>query len=593
MQAIANTRRIASCLLTLALQAGALLPAGLQAGEAAAQAVGPAMNPAVSGSAQQAPAAASYRRLLVKLKPTATDAPLATRTAQLAISDLSQQLQPLAPGQAALRLQLHKSISAQLHLVLTDHGLSRSEMLQLIGQLRRDPRVEYAEIDQRLQPQFLPNDPLYASRQWNLQPPAAGREGGANLPGAWDSARGEVAPGQGVVVAVIDTGLRPHADLATRLLPGYDFVSDADIANDLDGQWDSDASDPGDWISLRDQENPAYYGCALSTSSWHGTMMAGTIAAVMGNQLGLAGIAPGARVLPVRVFGKCGGYLSDVITGVYWAVGLELPSLPDQMRAPQVNPYPARVINLSMAAEGSCSSAFQEAVDRARGRGAVVVAASGNHDGQTMDQGLSQPANCQGVIAVTAHTRRGDLASYANAGPSTTLSAPGGGTGLQLLASDGAAITSLGNSGLTSPLSDSYEELLGTSIATAHVSGVAALLLGLQPSLNPDQVRTVLTRSARAHPANSFCAMQAICGAGMLDAEAAVRWLQANPAPVFTADNGGNSGSGGGGGAAGWPEWLLLLSAALLSGAGRWRRPAGAGPQQAGRQQPARQASRM
>lgn len=587
MQAIANTGRIASCLLALALQAGALMPAGLQAAEAASQ--------GASGSLPQAPATAVYRRLLVKLKPTATDAPLATRTAQLAISDLSQRLQSGVPGQAPVQLLLHKSISAQLHVVLTDRGLSRSEMLQLIGQLQRDPRVEYAEIDQRLQPQFLPNDPLYGSRQWNLQPPSRGNEGGANLPGAWDVARGEVAPGQGVVVAVIDTGLRPHADLAARLLPGYDFVSDADIANDLDGQWDSDPSDPGDWISIRDSESATFSGCALSTSSWHGTMMAGTIAAVMGNNLGLAGIAPGARLLPVRVFGKCGGYLSDVITGVYWAVGLELPSLPDLMRAPPVNPYPARVINLSMAAEGSCSSAFQEAVDRARGKGAVVIAATGNHNGQATDQGLSQPANCQGVIAVTAHTRRGDLASYANASPSTTLSAPGGGPGLQLLANDGDSITSLGNSGLTSPLADSYEQVRGTSIATAHVSGVAALLLGLQPTLSPDQVRTVLTRSARAYPANSYCTMQAICGAGMLDAEAAVRWLQANPAPVAAPDSGkgGNSESGGGGGAAGWPEWLLLLSAALLSGAGRWRGQPGTGPHQAGRQQPARQSSRM
>ncbi|PRD65603.1 S8 family peptidase [Malikia granosa] len=587
MQAIANTGRIASCLLALALQAGALMPAGLQAAEAASQ--------GASGSLPQAPATAVYRRLLVKLKPTATDAPLATRTAQLAISDLSQRLQSGVPGQAPVQLLLHKSISAQLHVVLTDRGLSRSEMLQLIGQLQRDPRVEYAEIDQRLQPQFLPDDPLYGSRQWNLQPPSRGNEGGANLPGAWDVARGEVAPGQGVVVAVIDTGLRPHADLAARLLPGYDFVSDADIANDLDGQWDSDPSDPGDWISIRDSESATFSGCALSTSSWHGTMMAGTIAAVMGNNLGLAGIAPGARLLPVRVFGKCGGYLSDVITGVYWAVGLELPSLPDLMRAPPVNPYPARVINLSMAAEGSCSSAFQEAVDRARGKGAVVIAATGNHNGQATDQGLSQPANCQGVIAVTAHTRRGDLASYANASPSTTLSAPGGGPGLQLLANDGDSITSLGNSGLTSPLADSYEQVRGTSIATAHVSGVAALLLGLQPTLSPDQVRTVLTRSARAYPANSYCTMQAICGAGMLDAEAAVRWLQANPAPVAAPDSGkgGNSESGGGGGAAGWPEWLLLLSAALLSGAGRWRGQPGTGPHQAGRQQPARQSSRM
>ena len=570
MQAIATTGRIASCLLALAVQAGALAPAGLlQAAEAL----------------PQASEAATLRRLLVKFKPGAygIDAPLPARTAQLAIGDLSQRLPSGQPGQPPVQLMLQRSISAQLHLVLTDRGLSPSEMQQLIGQLLRDPLVEYAEIDSRIKPQLVPNDPLYGSRQWNLQPPGPGREGGANLPGAWDVARGEVVPGQGVVVAVVDTGLRPHVDLGSRLLPGYDFVSDADIANDLDAQWDSDASDPGDWISLRDSETAEFSGCALSPSSWHGTMMAGTIAAVTGNGLGIAGMAPGARLLPVRVFGKCGGYLSDAITGVYWAVGLELPSLPDSMRAPPVNPYPARVINLSMAAAGSCSAAFQEAVDRVRAQGAVVVAATGNQDDTQADKAPSQPANCRGVIAVTAHTRRGDLAYYANSSASTTLSAPGGGFGINQLANDGDSITSLGNSGLTSPLSDSYEEVRGTSIAAAHVSGAVALLLGMQPNLSPDQIRVVLTGSARAYPANSHCQTSAVCGAGMLDAEAAVRWLQANPAPVVPPDNSGTDQTDGGGGAAGWPEWLLLLSAVLLSGATRRQRQPGPGPHQAGR----------
>lgn len=589
MQAIATTGRIASCLLALAIQAGALMPAGLQAAESAS---GPLLAAPV---APVAPEARTYRRLLVKFRPGAagTDAPLPTRTAQLAISDLSQRLPSDGTGQAPVQLMLHKSISAQLHVVLTDRGLSRTGMLRLIGQLQRDPRVEYAEIDQRLQPQLVPNDPLYGSRQWNLQPAGPGNEGGANLPGAWDVARGEVAPGQGVVVAVIDTGLRPHVDLASRLLPGYDFVSDADMANDLDARWDNDPSDPGDWVSRQDTENPVFSGCAVSPSSWHGTMMAGTIAGVMGNNLGLAGMAPSARLLPVRVFGKCSGYLSDVITGVYWAVGLELPSLPDLMPTPPVNPYPARVLNLSMAAEGSCSTAFQEAIDRARGRGAVVVAAAGNHDGMVADKALSQPANCHGVIAVTAHTRRGDLASYANGSAATTLSAPGGGFGVNMLANDGDAITSLGNSGLTTPLSDNYGEMRGTSIAAAHVSGLVALLLGMQANLSPDQIRVVLTRSARAYPAGSYCQTSAVCGAGMLDAEAAVRWLQANPAPVVPPDNSGTDPTGGGGGATGWPELLTLLSAALLSGATRRRSQPGPGPHQAGRQQAARQTGGM
>ncbi|MEO0002779.1 MAG: hypothetical protein RLZZ22_471 [Pseudomonadota bacterium] len=330
----------------------ALTPAGLRAAETTTQTTGDPL-PAT-------PEARTYRRLLIKFKPTAagTDASLAGRAAQLAIGDLSQRLPPSAPGQPPLQLRLHQSVNAQWHVVLTGHGLSQTEMQALIVQLRHDPLVEQAEIDQRLQPQFVPNDPLYGPSQWNLQPPAPGREGSANLPGAWDVARGGGAPGQGVVVAVIDTGVRPHVDLASRLLPGCDFVSDADIANDLDAQWDSDPSDPGDWVSLQDIEKAVFSGCPVGPSSWHGTAIAGMIAAATDNQLGMAGMAPGARLLPVRVFGKCGGYLSDIIAGVYWAAGLELPALSDAMRAPPLNPYPARVINLSMAAEGSCSNAF-------------------------------------------------------------------------------------------------------------------------------------------------------------------------------------------------------------------------------------------
>ena len=172
MQAVATTGRIASCLLALAVQVGALAPASLLAAEAL----------------PQASEAATLRRLLVKFKPGASgiDAPLPARTAQLAISDLSQRLPSGQPGRPPVQLVLQRSISAQLHVVLTDRGLSPSEMQQLIEQLQRDPLVEYAEIDPRIKPQFIPNDPLYDSRQWNLQPPGPGREGGANLPGAWD-----------------------------------------------------------------------------------------------------------------------------------------------------------------------------------------------------------------------------------------------------------------------------------------------------------------------------------------------------------------------------------------------------------------------
>ena len=548
--------------LGLTALAGALLPASLQAAVLTPE--------AASTRLTVNPDARLHQRLIIKLKPArAGVASLPNRTAALEIGDLAQRTLPNWSALGPVYFSLHKSLSADLHVAKTERRLTRAEMQQLIRQLRQDPRVEYAEIDEPIYPQFLPNDEYYGTRQWNLQSPASGTEGGSNLPGAWDFAQGATPSGPGVVVAVLDTGIRPHAELAGRILPGYDFVSDPDIANDQDSQWDSDPSDPGDWVTSQDIKQAVFSGCTVSASSWHGTMMAGTIAAMSDNGLGIAGIAPAARILPVRVFGKCGGYVSDVIAGVFWAVGLEVPDVPSRFDAPAINPYRARVINLSMAADGSCSNAFQEAIDRARARGAVVVAAAGNHEGQLVTKALSQPANCRGVISVTAHTRRGDLASYSNVSRDATLSAPGGGLGMNRLAQDDDSLYATANSGDTSPLADDYEFVRGTSIAAAHVSGVAALLLGRQPDWSPDQVRLALTKSARTYPSDSYCSGSALCGAGMLDAEAAVRWQQANPAPEVPAGN--PSSGGGGGGSAGWPEILLLLSAALVT---RFRRGA-------------------
>ena len=504
-----------------------------------------------------------HQRLIIKLRDAETGVNPAQRerSAKVAISDLANRVRPAFAGLAPMPLSLHRSIRPGLHVAAADSPLRRAEMQQLIRQLRQDPRVEYAEIDERIQPQYSPGDPYYGSSQWNLRSSAPGIEGGASLPGAWDFGLGASASGQGVVVAVLDTGIRSHAELAGRLLPGYDFVSDTDTANDQDGRWDNDPSDPGDWVSESDRAQAAFVGCAVSPSSWHGTSMAGMIAAASDNGQDIAGIAPRARILPVRVFGKCGGHVSDVIAGLYWSVGI-VPDPPAGSDSPPINRNPARVINLSMAAEGSCSQAFQEAIDQARSRGAVVVAATGNHDGSATTRPLGQPANCQGVIAVTAHTRRGDLADYANTHPDVTLSAPGGGQGRTQLGGDGDGITALSNSGSSSPLSDSLTQIAGTSMAAAHVSGVAALLLGLQPGWSPDQVRLALTRSARGFPDHSDCSASGLCGAGMLDAAAAVRWQQANPAPAVQPEN---TSSGGGGGAAGWPELLVLLSVALLA----------------------------
>ena len=289
------------------------------------------------------------------------------------------------------------------------------------------------------------------------------------------------------------------------------------MANDGDGR-DSDASDPGDWK----QAGACGTGSSAASSSWHGTHVAGTVAAVTNNGAGGAGVAFNAKILPVRALGVCGGFSSDIAAGMRWAAGLSVPGIPG-------NPNQARVLNLSLGSSGACSQTFQDTVNAVTNAGSVVVAATGN-DGRI---GISQPANCTGVIAVTGHTKLGDHASYANIGAGTTLSAPGGGRGANL-AGDGAGVYSTSNTGATSPGADSYASLIGTSMAAPHVAGLTALLISVQPAITPDVLRSVLTNSARPHPAGTFCEKRTDCGAGLADARAALDRLD-SLAPGVTA----------------------------------------------------------
>ena len=251
-----------------------------------------------------------------------------------------------------------------------------------------DPNVEFAEPDRLLKPLFTPNDTLFA-QQWSLSDATAG----IRAPQAWDRARGA-----GITVAVIDTGVLPHADLLANLLPGYDFVTDVTMAGDGNAR-DADASDPGDAVAA----GACGAGSAASTSSWHGTHVAGIVAAAGGNAAGVAGVAFGARILPLRVLGRCGGYTSDIADAMVWAVGGVVSGLP-------LNPNPARVLNLSLGGRSACNRSTQIAIDTARAKGAVVVVAAGNDN---TDAATSAPANCAGVVVVTATGRSGGRASYA------------------------------------------------------------------------------------------------------------------------------------------------------------------------------------
>ena len=414
---------------------------------------------------------------------------------------------------AATSLRIERQLSGKSHLLKLDRPVSIDEARALAAKLSTNTEVESVEPDVRMQAHaFMPNDPGYsgAPGQWHFMTPIGSNAGGADLPPAWD-----ITLGNGTVdVAVLDTGYRPHSDLQA-VLPGYDFVSSVAMANDGNGR-DTDASDPGDAVAA----NECGKGSVAARSSWHGTHVMGIIAALMNNGLYGAGIAPNVRIVPVRVLGKCGGYTSDIIDGMRWAAGLTVPGAPK-------NAYPARIINLSLGIAGTCSRAFQAAINDVNAAGAIVVVSNGNGGFNS----VNQPANCAGTLAVTAHSVDGDSAAYANLGVQTLISAPGGGCGtlsrncVEIYSSNGLGIYSLGNTGASRPASDSYSIKYGTSMAAPHVAGAIALMLSLNPSLSRDEVVSLLRASARAFPIGSACLLRAnsgMCGAGILDVYAAL-----------------------------------------------------------------------
>ena len=485
-------------------------------------------------------------QLIVKYRAAAAPAGVAaTNSAALSLDLAHAQVASTARfATGGVSLAYARSITNRLHVVRTagvgapGRAATLADMQALAAQLAQDPQVEYAEVDRLRYPTATPNDALYASGQWHYHAPAGDNKGGANLPLAWD-----IGTGTGAVVAVVDTGITSHSDLNANVLPGYDFVgadnyssyglTDNYRAKD-GGGWDNDASDPGDGITSSEATSICTaLGTPTTTcvndykrnSSWHGTHVAGTIAAVSNNNQGVAGVAYGARIVPVRVLGRLGGATSDIAAGLRWAAGLAVSGVP-------TNANPARVINMSLgsAPPDPCSQTEQEAISAARAAGALVVVATGN-DGVTS---IGSPANCTGVLAVTAHTYEGDSAYYANVGTGTSISAPGGGWGAQTTGS-GKPVYSTINLGQQDVGSEGYTGYQGTSMATPHVAGVAALLLGKFPSLTEAQVKNVITGQVRAFPSGSFCYGRNDCGSGLLDAQLALAAVQNAPSPTATA----------------------------------------------------------
>ena len=370
-------------------------------------------------------------------------------------------------------------------------SVNMAETIQSIAErISELPDIEYANPNQLDSIQQV-NDPRFYE-QWHY----TDNRTGVNIVPAW-----KVTTGKDVRVAVIDTGYRPHEDLAGSLLPGYDFISNLGIANDGDGP-DADASDPGDWVSNNDFWCPS----APRNSSWHGTHVAGTIAALTNNKIGGAGISFNTKIIPVRVLGKCGGSRQDIANGIRWAAGLPVPNTPN-------NPNPAHVINLSLGGPStSCPAVYQQAINDAVNAGTTIVVAAGNSDS---DAGSFAPANCANVITVASTNRDGDRAYYSNRGASVELAAPGGETYSNR--SDGVLSTL--NDGATIPGKDIYAFYQGTSMAAPHVAGVAALLYSLDTTITPAKVLKNLQASAKPFPTGGArpCNVST-CGAGIVDA---------------------------------------------------------------------------
>jgi serine protease len=414
---------------------------------------------------------------------------------------------------AGISLQYLRPMGADYHVLKLPQRLPVREVATIANRLTQVEGVAEAEPDRILSlltdsspaaPNLIPNDTLW-NQMWHLHYTPNTSEG-INAAAAWNISTGSAS----TVVAVLDTGILVHNDLAGRTVPGYDFIHDPWTANDGDGR-DPNPADPGDWVSA----NACGFSHPAQSSSWHGTHVAGTIGAATNNGVGIAGVNWQAKILPVRVLGRCGGYTSDIIDGMRWAAGLSVSGVP-------ANANPAKVLNLSLGGPGSCSSAQQTAINQIVAAGSVIVVAAGNSN-----QNVSgfNPANCSNVIAVAATNRTGNRAFYSNYGSLVKISAPGGETSSVA----GNGVLSTLDSGTTTPNnSHTYTFYQGTSMAAPHVAGVASLILGLRPTYTPAQVLSLLQTTARPFPAGSSC-NTTNCGTGIVDAYRALNALTTAP----------------------------------------------------------------
>jgi serine protease len=368
------------------------------------------------------------------------------------------------------------------------------DTLAAVKALRMRADVEAAEPNYVRRASVVPNDTHYP-KQWHYPL--------LNLPQAWDVTTGTPVAGPDVIVAVVDTGVfRDHPELSGQLVPGFDFVSDPARARDGNGI-DPDPDDPGD-------------AATPGGSSWHGTHVAGTIAARSNDGSGVAGVSWGARIMPLRALGLGGGTSADIVNAVRFAA--RLPNSSGTLPARR-----ADVVNLSLGGPGS-SAVEQAAYTAVRNEGVVVVAAAGN-EGSAVP---SFPASYDGVLSVSAVDIREQRAPYSNFGPFVDLAAPGGNVAVPDASGDGFpdGVLSTGVDDATGVRRPVFFFLQGTSMAAPHVAGVVALMKAVCPTLAPAALDARLSAGALTVDRGP-AGRDDVFGHGVLDALRAVRAAQA------------------------------------------------------------------
>lgn len=405
---------------------------------------------------------------------------------------------------AALSLQSTKAVGDPVLSLKLDTILAKRALAQ-----RSD--IQSARLNYIYQPSAIPNDDRYDA-QWHFPL--------INLPQAWDITQGSSS----VIVAVIDTGvLLNHPDLTNKLVTGYDFISNPIIANDsesagivIDGNpvdIDPNPNDPGD-------------DAFIFSSTFHGTHVAGTVAAQTNNNIGVAGVGWNVKIMPLRALGKGGGTTYDIEQAVRYAARLSNDSgtLPAQK---------ADVINLSLGGAGGVTPT-PEAYTLARAAGCIIVAAAGNESSSVP----AYPASYDdAVISVGAVDITKSRAFYSNTGTHLDVVAPGGDTTQNFNGDnfpDGVLSTT--GSDVSSPVSYNYGLKQGTSMATPHVAGVAALMKSVRPGLTPDEFVAALTAGELTEDLGA-AGRDDDYGNGLIDALASVLHAQLLNAGGVVADS--------------------------------------------------------